>query len=113
MTSPTSTSKTKTLQHSVSPAGEKFPIPHADEYVAEYQRLEQLAAQARAEGKEIVVVMGLGFVGAVMAAIVADARGADSKFVIGCQRPSLRSYWKVPVFNRGEAPLEIKKVKPG
>ena len=35
--------------------------------------------------------MGVGFVGAVMAAIVADtvysATGLPGKFVIGCQRP--------------------------
>ena len=45
---------------------------------------------------EIVVVMGVGFVGAVMAAIVtdtADEKGKPSKFVIGMQRPSIRSFW--------------------
>lgn len=44
-----------------------------------------------------------------MAAIVADtvdpATGKPSKFVIGCQRPSTRSYWKIPLLNRGEAPV--------
>ena len=63
-------------------------------------RLEGLVRQARGEGKEIVVVMGVGFVGAVMAAIIADTvdkkTGKPSKFVIGCQRPSPRSYWKIP-----------------
>jgi len=43
--------------------------------------------------------MGVGFVGAVMAAIVADTvdkkTGKPGKFVIGCQRPSPRSYWKI------------------
>ncbi|NLV44594.1 MAG: GDP-mannose dehydrogenase, partial [Candidatus Hydrogenedentes bacterium] len=63
------------------------------------------------EGKEIVVVMGVGFVGAVMAAIVADtvdAAGNPSKFVIGCQRPSQRSYWKIPMLNRGESPVKAE-----
>jgi len=39
--------------------------------------------------------MGVGFVGAVMAAIIADSVESDGKpgkFVIGCQRPSVRSY---------------------
>ncbi|MDP8236699.1 MAG: nucleotide sugar dehydrogenase, partial [Candidatus Erginobacter occultus] len=65
----------------------------------------------RTEGKEVVVVMGVGFVGAVMAAIVADARdesGEHSKFVIGCQRPSIRSYWKIPLLNRGESPVKAE-----
>ena len=60
-------------QFSTSPAGEKFVIPHASDYAAEYERLELLVKQAHTEGKEIVVVMGLGFVGAVMAAVVADS----------------------------------------
>ena len=54
--------------------------------------------------------MGLGFVGAVMAAIVADTvdkqSGRPSKFVIGCQRPSTRSYWKTPMLNRGQSPVK-------
>jgi nucleotide sugar dehydrogenase len=69
-------------------------------------------SQARAEGQEVVVVMGLGFVGAVMAAIVADstdrATGKPGKLVIGCQRPSTRSYWKLPLFNRGVSPVKAE-----
>jgi UDP-N-acetyl-D-glucosamine dehydrogenase len=55
--------------------------------------------------------MGLGFVGAVMAAIVADSKdaaGQHRKFVIGCQRPSPRSYWKIPLLNRGESPVKAE-----
>jgi len=56
--------------------------------------------------------MGLGFVGAVMAAIVADTvhkkKGHPTKFVIGCQRPSTRSYWKTPMLNRGESPVKAE-----
>lgn len=98
--------------YSVSPSGEKYPIPQKEEYAAELQRLETLAAAARKEGKEIVVVMGVGFVGAVMAAIVADTvdktTGKPSKFVIGCQRPSPRSYWKIPMLNKGLSPVKAE-----
>ncbi len=97
---------------SVNPAGEKFPLPQAGDYTAEMARLESLVKQARGEGKEIVVVMGVGFVGAVMAAIIADTidkkTGKPSKFVIGCQRPSPRSYWKIPMLNRGESPVKAE-----
>ena len=58
-----------------------------------------------------MVVMGVGFVGAVMAAIVADTKdqdGRNSKFVIGCQRPSPRSYWKIPVLNKGLSPVKAE-----
>jgi nucleotide sugar dehydrogenase len=99
-------------QYSDSPSGEKFPLPQKEDYAAEYARIEGLVKQARSEGKEIVVVMGVGFVGAVMAAIIADTvdakTGRPSKFVIGCQRPSTRSYWKIPLLNRGESPVKAE-----
>jgi nucleotide sugar dehydrogenase len=99
-------------EYSTSPAGERFPIPGPDEYEAEFKRIRGLADAARQEGKEVVVVMGVGFVGAVMAAIVADTvdkkTGKPAKFVIGCQRPSTRSYWKIPLLNRGESPVKAE-----
>ena len=98
-------------EYSVSPAGEKFSIPSKDKYASEMRRLQGLAKKARAEGKEVVVVMGVGFVGAVMAAVVADAtdkKGRPGKFVIGCQRPSTRSYWKIPLLNRGVSPVKAE-----
>lgn len=98
--------------YSVSPSGEQFPIPEAADYAAEMERLEKLASQARQEGKEIVVVVGVGFVGAVMAAIIADTvdreTGQPTKFVIGCQRPSTRSYWKIPLLQRGLSPVKAE-----
>ncbi len=99
-------------QYSVSPSGEKFAIPESSEYAAEMARIEKLVEQARSQDQEIVVVMGVGFVGAVMAAIVADTldkkTGRPGKFVIGCQRPSTRSYWKIPLLNRGESPVKAE-----
>ena len=99
-------------EYSASPAGEKFKIPEQGEYTGEMARLETLVDRARGEGQEVVVVMGVGFVGAVMAAIVADTvdkkTGKPSKFVIGCQRPSTRSYWKIPMLNRGESPVKAE-----
>ena len=60
------------MKHSTSPTGEKFPLPTESDYKKEMLRLHKLVAAAKKEKKEIVVVMGVGFVGAVMAAIVAD-----------------------------------------
>jgi len=99
-------------EYSISPSGEKFPIPQNSEYAAEFNRIESLADAARAQGKEIVVVMGVGFVGAVMAAIIADTvdkkTGKPSKFVIGCQRPSTRSFWKISLLNQGKSPVKAE-----
>lgn len=97
--------------YSVSPAGERFALPGPEDDAREMERIERLVADARGEGREVVVVMGVGFVGAVMAAIVADSvkpDGRPGKFVIGCQRPSPRSYWKIPLLSRGESPVKAE-----
>ena len=87
-------------QYSLSPNGEEFPIPNEKDYKIEYDRLKKIVDEQKALDRQIVVVMGVGFVGAVMAAIVADSvdeSGKSKKFVIGMQRPSTRSYWKIPL----------------
>jgi UDP-N-acetyl-D-glucosamine dehydrogenase len=96
---------------SISPGGEKFQLPKPEEYEAEFRKLEKRVREERAMNREIVVVMGVGFVGAVMAAIVADtvdSTGKPSKFVIGMQRPSARSFWKIPMLNRGVSPVKAE-----
>ena len=103
--------QTEKTIYSFNPAGEKFALPKDEDYAPEMERLVKLTQTARSKGQEIVVVMGAGFVGAVMAAVVADTRdkkGNYSKFVIVCQRPSTRSYWKIPMLNRGESPVRAE-----
>ncbi|PKN69646.1 MAG: GDP-mannose dehydrogenase [Deltaproteobacteria bacterium HGW-Deltaproteobacteria-12] len=96
---------------SISPDGIKYPLPKDEDYKKEIARIEKLVAQARKKKQEIVVVMGIGFVGSVMAAIVADTtneKGKSGKFVIGMQRPSTRSYWKIPKLNEGISPVKAE-----
>ena len=97
---------------SICPSGEVFPLPGKADYEREFKRLQKLVKEQRLLGREIVVVMGVGFVGAVMAGVVADtvdpATGEPTKFVIGMQRPSTRSFWKIPYLNRGTAPVEAE-----
>lgn len=97
---------------STSPDGETFPLPAASDYDMGNRRLQKLAKEQRLMGREVVVVMGVGFVGAVMAGVVADSTdretGEPNYFVIGMQRPSPRSYWKIPYLNRGVAPVEAE-----
>jgi UDP-N-acetyl-D-glucosamine dehydrogenase len=98
-------------EYSLSPTGEKFLLPERKDYLAELERLKILVNSQRGLGREIVVVMGVGFVGAVMAAVVADAedsQGHSTKFVIGMQRPSTRSFWKIPLINRGLSPISTE-----
>src|SRR5512133_2798953 len=95
---------------SICPNGKSFPLPQEKDYAAEFRRLERVVAAERKKGREIVVVMGVGFVGAVMAGVVADSvdrkTGKPGKFVIGMQRPSPRSFWKIAYLNQGVAPVE-------
>ena len=104
------------LDYSFSPTGEKFQLPGTEDYSKEFERLKELVRQQRALAREIVVVMGLGFVGAVMAAVVADAENGEeksSKFVMGMQRPSARSYWKIPLLNRGVSTVNAEDPEVG
>jgi len=100
------------MEYSISPDGQRFAIPQDDDYKSEYKRLSLITKKEREKGHEIVVVMGLGFVGAVMAAVVADSvdkkTGESNKFVIGMQRPSIRSFWKIPLFNKGISPVSAE-----
>jgi UDP-N-acetyl-D-glucosamine dehydrogenase len=97
--------------YSISPDGEKFQLPEPDDYTKEFERLKDSVRGQRKLGREIVVVMGVGFVGAVMAAVVADVEdenGNPTKYVIGMQRPSTRSYWKIPLLNKGVPPVQAE-----
>ncbi len=95
-------------QYSISPDGERFKLPEKEDYPKEFERLKDLTKYHRSLGREIVVVMGVGFVGVAMASVVADSEdeyGNPTKFVMGMQRPSVRSFWKIPVINRGIPPI--------
>jgi len=50
-----------------------------------------------------IVVIGMGYVGIPMAALLADV---DDFFVTGIQRKSLRSGWKIDWLNQGKNPFE-------
>ncbi|MEI6126467.1 MAG: nucleotide sugar dehydrogenase [Pseudomonadota bacterium] len=107
-------------QFSIGPDNKKYPLPNKEEQSKELDRLKAIVAEQKKLGREIVVVMGLGFVGSVMAAVVADSTNADgkpTKFVIGMQRPSPRSFWKIAYINRGEPPVksedpEVERIIP-
>ena len=99
------------VAYSICPKGDKYPLPKKEDYKNEFERLEKLVEHQRQMGREIVVVMGVGFVGAVMAAIVADTTDENdksTKFVIGMQRPSVRSYWKIHYLNKGASPVKAE-----
>ncbi|MDP8242023.1 MAG: nucleotide sugar dehydrogenase [Candidatus Celaenobacter antarcticus] len=93
---------------SISPNGTEFQIPTDAESVLELKKLKEITGEQKKLGRKIVAVQGMGFVGCVMAAVVADAVDENGKFlyfVHGQQRASARSFWKVPVINTGVPPV--------
>ncbi|MCK9556503.1 MAG: nucleotide sugar dehydrogenase [Candidatus Cloacimonetes bacterium] len=96
------------LKVSIAPDGREYPLPTEQENEQERNLLLQITKEQRAKGRKIVAVQGLGFVGCVMASVVADAEDKDGNpvyFVHGHQRASKRSFWKVPVINTGVPPV--------
>lgn len=96
------------LKVSIAPDGREYPLPTEEENAKEREILKKITEEQRAMGRKIVAVQGLGFVGCVMASVVADAEDENGEpiyFVHGHQRPSKRSYWKVPVINSGVPPV--------
>lgn len=55
-------------------------------------------------GKKVVVVQGLGFVGAVMSLVCANAL-TEEYAVIGIDLPTPNSYWKIQSINEGVFPV--------
>jgi len=92
------------MKESVAPDGSRHAIPTHGEALAQF---EELRWRAPAFPKT-VVVQGLGFVGAAVAAVIAGARDAAGRplyFVIGTDLATPGSYWKVAKINAGEAPI--------
>ena len=91
-----------------SPDGTEYRLPTEEQSNLEYQEIIRISEEQRKLGRKIVTVQGMGFVGCVMAVVVADAENENGEsyyYVHGHQRPSKRSYWKVPVINSGVPPV--------
>ncbi len=87
------------MQTSRSPVtGTEFSLP-----TTEGDR-EAIDAFVERNGKPVVAVQGLGFVGAVTSLVVANALTADYA-VIGLDLATPGSYWKVAGINEGEFPV--------
>ncbi len=79
--------------------GKQYPIPTK---IDDRDKIEQFLQLN--QGKPVVVVQGLGFVGAVMSVVVANAL-TEEYAVIGVDLPSEASYWKIQVINEGVFPV--------
>jgi UDP-N-acetyl-D-glucosamine dehydrogenase len=89
-----------TIALSISPlTGKKYEIP---EYLDDKIGID--AFLAKNIGKKIVVVQGLGFVGAVMSLVVANAL-TEEYAVIGVDLAREYTYWKIMSINEGTFPV--------
>ena len=78
---------------------EKYQIPvNLDDTAS----IEQFLRQHK--GKKVIVVQGLGFVGAVMALVCANAK-SEEYAVIGVDLATEEAYWKIKSINDGMFPL--------
>ncbi|MBW6516410.1 MAG: nucleotide sugar dehydrogenase [Candidatus Cloacimonetes bacterium] len=94
---------------SLAPDGKEYVLPTEKDSQKERKLLEKITQEQKQLGRKIVAVQGMGFVGCMMATVIADAeneKGEPLFFVHGQQRASARSYWKVPVINSGVSPVK-------
>ena len=101
-------SRSNRTNQSIAPDGTVTSIPTEYTQQAQFDKLAQKVAWQRLEGRQIVVVQGLGFVGSAVAAVIAAARdgaGEPLHCVIGVDLPSPSGYWKVAKLNEGLTPI--------
>lgn len=77
----------------------EYPLPQTSDDKSDIDNFLKLHP-----GKKVVVVQGLGFVGSVMALVVANAL-TEEYAVIGIDLPSVHSYWKICSINEGVFPV--------
>lgn len=93
---------------SVAPDGSVHALPSEADAQSSFREIVRAAEQHRSGGACVVVVQGLGFVGAAVAAVIASAaddRGNHLHFVIGVDLPTPESYWKVAKISAGLPPI--------
>lgn len=89
-----------TIAISVSPlSGKRYEIP---EILDDKEGIDSFLSHNA--GKKVVVVQGLGFVGAVMSLVIANAL-TEEYAVIGIDLPREYTYWKIKAINEGTFPV--------
>jgi nucleotide sugar dehydrogenase len=91
-----------------SPDGTAYHIPSEAQSRVAFREISAAANAHRERGGDVVVVQGLGFVGAAVAAAVAsalDEAGRPLHYVVGIDLLKPESYWKVGKINEGELPV--------
>ena len=102
-------SKKKIANKSFCPEGNPYFIPDNSDLKREFAQLCKDCENARKAGSQITVVVGLGFVGSAVAAVLSGARSSGNvptHMVIGLDLASAEAFWKIGKMNAGKAPFE-------
>ena len=97
-----------TQRVSIAPDGSAYPIPGTAVQEEQFTAIAAAAEAHRRLGGTVVVVQGLGFVGAAVCAAVAAverAPGEPVHFVIGVDLGNEEGFWKIAKLEEGNAPL--------
>lgn len=97
-------------EQSVSPDGTKYSLPKDERTRKEKEEIDKIIEEQKEKGKKIVAVQGLGFVGAVNAAVISNCKVEDRYpyFVLGVDLPTEGSFWKIGKINEGESPFNVE-----
>ena len=93
---------------SIAPDGGVYALPSPVTRQQEFAILKTKAERHRDQGRQVVVVQGLGFVGSAVAAVIAGATNIEGEplyFVIGVDLPTSSGFWKVARLNSGIVPM--------
>ena len=94
------------VSESISPVtGTRYPLPGGQ---TDKGRIDAFLTSN--QEKPVVAVQGLGFVGAVMSLVCANAHGEDYA-VLGVDLPTAETYWRIMSLNEGIFPLTAEDPK--
>ena len=99
---------------SPAPDGTAYRIPSDTQSSMVFREIAAAAEEQRKRGGQVIVVQGLGFVGAAVAAAIAsasDEAGQPLHYVVGIDLPTPESYWKIGKINEGEPPFRSPDTK--
>jgi len=95
---------------SIAPDGSEYELPSEERTEEEKDMIKEIVEEQKEKGKKIVVVQGLGFVGAVNAAVISNCEvdGEYPYYVIGVDLPNENSFWKIEKINQAESPFNVE-----
>ncbi len=95
---------------SIAPDGSEYKLPSEERTEEEKEMIKEIVEDQKEKGRKIVAVQGLGFVGAVNAAVISNCEVNEEYpyYVIGVDLPTENSFWKIKKINQFESPFNVE-----